>query len=81
METLDKQSSISVPRATGLLVIVVENSNPNGDPDQESDPRHRSHDNRGMITGVSFKRKSRDLVLRKDEVVWPKVSKLIRHKE
>jgi Cas7 group CRISPR-associated protein Csh2 len=68
------QNKIAIPRATGLLVIAVENSNPNGDPDQESDPRRRSHDNRGMITGVSFKRKLRDLVLRKDEVVWPKVA-------
>ena len=63
------------PRATGLLVIVVENSNPNGDPDQESDPRHRSHDNRGMITGVSFKRKLRDLVLIKEGMVWQNVAK------
>ena len=63
-----------IPRATGLLVIEVCNSNPNGDPDQESDPRRRSHDSRGMITGVSFKRKLRDLVLRKDEVVWPVVA-------
>jgi len=70
------QNNITIPRATGLLVITVENSNPNGDPDQESDPRRRSHDNRGMITGVSFKRKLRDLVLRKDEVVWPKVAEL-----
>lgn len=69
---------ISIPRATGLLVIVVENSNPNGDPDQESDPRRRSHDKRGMITGVSFKRKTRDLVLRKEEVVWPKIAASLR---
>ncbi|MDM7999335.1 MAG: type I CRISPR-associated protein Cas7 [Dehalococcoidia bacterium] len=67
-------SEITIPRATGLLVIVVENSNPNGDPDQESDPRRRTHDNRGMITGVSFKRKVRDLVLRKEEPVWMKVA-------
>jgi CRISPR-associated protein Csd2 len=66
--------AIAVPRATGLLVIAVENSNPNGDPDQESDPRRRSHDNRGMITGVSFKRKLRDLVLQKDESVWKKMA-------
>ena len=59
-------------RATGLLIIVVENSNPNGDPDQESDPRRRSHDNRGMIAIVFFKRKIRDLVLRKDSS-WSKV--------
>lgn len=65
----------SIPRATGLLIIVVENSNPNGDPDQENDPRRRSHDGRGMITGVSFKRKVRDLVLRKDEMVWPAVAR------
>jgi CRISPR-associated protein Csd2 len=69
-----RQDNIAIPRATGLLIIVVENSNPNGDPDQESDPRHRSHDNRGMITGVSFKRKLRDLVLQKDEPVWKKVA-------
>ncbi len=74
MENLKHQNDIRIPRATGLLIIVVENSNPNGDPDQESDPRRRSHDNRGMITGVSFKRKVRDLVLRKDEVVWPEVA-------
>jgi Cas7 group CRISPR-associated protein Csh2 len=75
MSTEKAQDAIAIPRATGLLVIIVENSNPNGDPDQESDPRRRSHDNRGMITGVSFKRKIRDLVLRKDEIVWPKVVK------
>ncbi len=74
MSTDKTQNPIPIHRATGLLVIVVENSNPNGDPDQESDPRRRSHDNRGMITGVSFKRKIRDLVLRKDELVWPKVA-------
>jgi Cas7 group CRISPR-associated protein Csh2 len=75
MNTDETKEKIAIPRATGLLVIVVENSNPNGDPDQESDPRRRSHDNRGMITGVSFKRKLRDLVLRKDEPVWAKVAK------
>lgn len=74
MNHTSRNNNVEIPRATGLLVIAVENSNPNGDPDQESDPRRRSHDNRGMITGVSFKRKSRDLVLRKDEVVWPRVA-------
>ena len=48
-------------RATGLLVIEVINSNPNGDPDRESDPRQR-HDFRGEISPVSFKRKLRDLI-------------------
>ena len=46
-----------IARATGLLVIEARDSNPNGDPDRESDPRCRSHDQRGIITGVSFKRK------------------------
>jgi len=77
MNSENEKKSLSIPRATGLLVIVVENSNPNGDPDQENDPRRRSHDGRGMITGVSFKRKVRDLVLRKDETVWPVVARQI----
>ncbi len=32
-----------IKRATGLLVIEVVNSNPNGDPDRESDPRQRAN--------------------------------------
>src|SRR3984885_1060919 len=56
-------------RATGLLVIEVTNSNPNGNPDQESDPRLRP-DERGMISPVSFKRKLRDLVEDKEGPVW-----------
>jgi CRISPR-associated protein Csd2 len=56
-------------RATGLLVIEVINSNPNGNPDQESDPRLRP-DERGMISPVSFKRKLRDLVEDKEGPVW-----------
>ena len=51
-----------IPRVTGLLVIEVRNSNPNGDPDRESDPRTRAHDGKGVISDVSFKRKLRDLV-------------------
>ena len=31
--------SNEIKRATGLLVMEVVNSNPNGDPDRESDPR------------------------------------------
>ncbi|TAJ76308.1 CRISPR-associated protein [bacterium] len=65
----------TIPRATGLLVIEVRNSNPNGDPDKESDPRQRSHDQRGFISGVSFKRKLRDLVEWKSAPVWQKLSK------
>lgn len=61
-------------RATGLLIIEVVNSNPNGNPDQESDPRLRP-DERGMISPVSFKRKLRDLVEDKDGPVWQGISK------
>lgn len=46
---------------TGLLVIEVVNSNPNGDPDRESEPRTRDGDF-GEISDVSFKRKLRDLI-------------------
>lgn len=48
-------------RATGLLVIEAVNSNPNGDPDRESDPRQRPN-GCGEISPVSFKRKLRDLL-------------------
>ncbi|MBM4463151.1 MAG: CRISPR-associated protein [Chloroflexi bacterium] len=64
------QNTIAIPRATGLLVIAVENANPNGDPDRESDPRQRNHDHRGYVSGVSFKRKLRDLVEEKKGQVW-----------
>ncbi|MDR1922605.1 MAG: type I CRISPR-associated protein Cas7 [Candidatus Adiutrix sp.] len=50
-----------IKRATGLLVIEVVNSNPNGDPDRESDPRQRPN-GLGEISPVSFKRKLRDLL-------------------
>ena len=43
-----------------MLVIEVVNSNPNGDPDRENDPRQR--DIGGEISPVSFKRKLRDLL-------------------
>jgi Cas7 group CRISPR-associated protein Csh2 len=62
-------SGEGIKRATGLLVIEVTNSNPNGDPDRESDPRQRP-DGRGEISPVSFKRKLRDLVEDKQGPVW-----------
>jgi Cas7 group CRISPR-associated protein Csh2 len=49
-------------RGTGLLIIEVRCSNPNGDPDAESEPRTLESDGRGLISPVSFKRKLRDLV-------------------
>ncbi len=58
-----------IKRATGLLVIEVKDSNPNGDPDRESDPRQRPN-GLGEISPVSFKRKLRDLVENKDGAVW-----------
>lgn len=61
-------------RAAGLLIVEVRNSNPNGDPDRESDPRQRQ-DGRGEISPVSFKRKLRDLVEEKEGPVWESISK------
>lgn len=66
-----------LPRVTGLLVIEVRNSNPNGDPDRESDPRTRAHDGRGIISDVSFKRKLRELVIQKEGPVWEHLRKLM----
>ena len=53
--------SKEIKRATGLLVLEVVNSNPNGDPDRDSEPRMRPN-GLGEISPVSFKRKLRDLV-------------------
>jgi CRISPR-associated protein Csd2 len=61
-----------IRRATGLLIVEVVNSNPNGDPDRESDPRQRP-DGKGEISPVSFKRKLRDLVEWKGDV-WNAVA-------
>lgn len=75
MAAPSEQSQV-ILRGTGLLVIEVLNSNPNGDPDRESDPRQR-HDGRGEISPVSFKRKLRDLVEAKDGPVWATLSKTL----
>lgn len=56
-------------RGTGLIIIEARNSNPNGDPDQESDPRTLEADGRGVISPVSFKRKLRDIVLADGDVM------------
>lgn len=73
MSTKNKE----VPRVTGLLIIEVRNSNPNGDPDRESDPRTRAHDGKGIISDVSFKRKLRELVLNKEGPVWNAMKKIM----
>ena len=70
---MSKKSTNDVKRVTGLLVIEVVNSNPNGNPDQDSDPRQRP-DWRGEISPVSFKRKVRDLIEDKEGIVWEQVS-------
>lgn len=63
-----------IKRATGLLVIEVVNSNPNGDPDRESDPRQRPN-GIGEISPVSFKRKLRDLLEDKDSPFFKSLPK------
>lgn len=62
-----------INRGTGLLLVDVTNSNPNGDPDRDSDPRTRQ-DGRGEISPVSFKRKLRDLVQAKDSPLWQELA-------
>jgi len=73
--------SHNIPRVTGLLVIEVRNSNPNGDPDRESDPRTRAHDGRGVISDVSFKRKLRELLIQKEGPVWEQLASLMKLKQ
>jgi len=63
-----------IKRATGLLVIEVVNSNPNGDPDRESDPRQRPN-GLGEISPVSFKRKLRDLLEDTDSILFRSLPK------
>lgn len=58
--------SAAFNRGTGLLIVNVVNSNPNGDPDGESEPRTFEGDGRGLISPVSFKRKVRDLMENED---------------
>ncbi len=65
--------SNKIKRATGLLILEVVSSNPNGDPDRESDPRQRPN-GLGEISPVSFKRKLRDLVEDYDGPVFSALS-------
>src|SRR4051812_14570334 len=52
----------SFNRGTGQLILDVINSNPNGDPDGESEPRTFERDGCGLISPPSVKRKIRDLM-------------------
>lgn len=63
-----------IKRVTGLLIIEAVNSNPNGNPDAESDPRQRDS-GQGEISPVSFKRKLRDLLELADGPVAQTVTK------
>ena len=72
-----KNDNELVPRITGLLILEVRKSNPNGDPERESSPRQRP-DGKGEISPVSVKRKLRDLVLEKEGVVWQEVTQMLR---
>lgn len=58
-----------IPRATGLIIVEVRNSNPNGDPERDGAPRKRRGDI-GEISPVSVKRKMRDLVGNKKGPIW-----------
>ena len=75
-ETQRKGNSFN--RGTGLLIIEVRHSNPNGDPDAESDPRTIDADGRGLISPVSFKRKIRDLVADREGQLWEEVERTLK---
>ena len=67
--TSDAKEPNSILRATGLIIIEVRNSNPNGDPERDGAPRKRRGDI-GEISPVSVKRKMRDLVENKTGPIW-----------
>lgn len=68
----------SFNRGTGLLVIEVRGSNPNGDPDAEGEPRTLGADRRGLISPVSVKRKLRDLVADEGSPIWQEAEKSLQ---
>jgi len=69
--------SNEIKRVTGLLIIEAVNSNPNGNPDQESDPRVRDN-GQGEISPVSFKRKLRDLMELTEGPVYQTVTEKLK---
>lgn len=66
---MSKTNGTDIPRAAGLIIIEVRNSNPNGDPERDGAPRRRRGDI-GEISPVSVKRKMRDLVGNKMGPIW-----------
>ena len=72
---------MNLNRMTGLLVLEVINSNPNGDPDRDSDPRQRDN-GIGEISPVSVKRKLRDLIeFKENNFIWDEVGKNLKAEE
>lgn len=61
-------------RGYGLMIVEAVNSNINGDPDFENDPRTDT-DGYGVMTGVSVHRKLRDLVDDKEGPAWEYLKK------
>jgi len=78
MAIKNENGSKMLNRGTGLLVIEVRHSNPNGDPDAESEPRTLDVDGRGLISPVSFKRKLRDLVADQQGPVWLEAKRALK---
>jgi Cas7 group CRISPR-associated protein Csh2 len=78
MTAKDASDHAAFNRGTGLVVIEVRHSNPNGDPDAESEPRTIESDGRGLISPVSFKRKLRDLVASTDGPVWCEANRVLK---
>lgn len=66
---MSNANSTDIPRATGLIIIEVRNSNPNGDPERDGAPRKRRGEI-GEIPPVSVKRKMRDLIGSKNGPIW-----------
>ena len=66
---MNNSAGTDIQRATGLIIIEVRNSNPNGDPERDGAPRRRRGDI-GEISPVSVKRKMRDLVENKKGPIW-----------
>ena len=66
---MSNTNGTDIPRATGLIIVEVRNSNPNGDPERDGAPRRRRGDI-GEISPVSVKRKMRDLVGNKNGPIW-----------
>jgi Cas7 group CRISPR-associated protein Csh2 len=78
MGTSKNSSDTRFNRGTGLLIIEARHSNPNGDPDAESDPRTIDVDGLGLISPVSFKRKLRDLVADKECAAWQSAKAVLK---